>query len=116
MVLAGCGEQAPKRVRATPTPTPTPTVSPVPSPLPASERAKADLQNYLDEETQDDRRYCYPDDDVPDPAIAASHCESRDGPRRDYLLFDTRDERSRYFDRVSHDSTAGRGGRCPDGF
>jgi hypothetical protein len=105
--LAGCGEQT-KREAATRTPTPSPTVKPAPP----AERAKAELRNYLVENTQNMRQHCVPADELVMDAIAAVDCDYRHGPRGDYLLFDSKADLEFYYGTVTASSKRIRGTKC----
>jgi hypothetical protein len=111
--LAACGEQAPKPVASTPMRTATPSASPAPvKKAGPAERAKAKLENYLTENTQDKNRYCVPADEIPKDAIAAVNCDYRDSPQGSYLLFKSKSKMADYFDLVSAASKPIRGTKC----
>jgi hypothetical protein len=107
-LVAGCGAEETTAPKAA-TPTPSPTVKPVTG----AERYKAQLQNAIDNATQDRRRYCYPMDSWPEPALAGQYCEYRDGPRGSYLLFDSRVVMRQQFRKLARRGRPGRSGPCP---
>src|SRR4051812_1891819 len=89
--VAGCGgREQPNRAAATPAASPSPTATATVKPVSGAERAKATLQNFLQEETQDGSGHCVPADKVARTAVAEAKCDYRDGPRGSYLLFKTR--------------------------
>ena len=108
LLLTGCGEET-KRVTATP---PTPTATPTVKPAPAAERAKAELRNYLAENTQDMIRYCLPADELFMDAIAAVDCEFGEEARGGYLLFESQSDLEFYFGTVTAASKRIRGTKC----
>ena len=109
LLLTGCGEET-KGVTATPTRTATPT--PTVKPAPPAERARAELRNYLQKNTRDMSRRCVPADELFMDAIAAVDCDFRQGPRGDYLLFDSKSDLEDYFGLVTASSKQIRGTKC----
>src|SRR4051794_39873503 len=111
--VAGCGgREEPKRAAGAPTASPSPTATPTVNPVSGAERAKATLQNFLQEETQDGSGHCVPADEVARTAIAEVKCDYRDGPRGVYVLFKTRKAMRAYFNLVRATSAPIAGQPC----